>query len=100
MTAKTGVVIFLSFVLVILAIPIIRGFFVEGNTQSGLPTPPPPQATLQAIIAEATRASDHATQAAVDRQILSTAAAIQTQTAEVKRASGQDVATPPATPVR
>ena len=100
MTAKTGVLIFLSVAIVVVTIPIISGFFVEGNTESELPTPPPPQATLHAIIAEATRTSDHATPAAIDRQILSTAAAIQTQTARVKRASGQGAATPPATPVR
>ena len=63
--------------------------------------PPPlshPQATLEAVRAEATRAADEATHTATERTILATAAALQTETSTLQTRTVGVAASPIVTP--
>ncbi len=78
---------------------------VVGGVQGRLADPPPPtltasEATLEAVKAEATHASDQATKTHFERLIMATAQAIQTETANLQTRTADGAATPSATPIR
>ena len=64
------------------------------QNQIAPPLLPPPQATLEAVRAEATGAADQATHTATERTILATAAALQTETSMLQTRTAGAAASP------